>query len=167
MCGIWRLGEGFFFTLCLVIAPTISGHTIPESVPTPFEIPMSMLAYRGAMSKWLTLKPKQEIKTLGASCSRSGNGAISLLFTASSKDALLYLLHVRRGTNCLTTFCWQWCHYAGVVIQNLYFCDIIKGRFSKLSFCCILQGVIQYNEVFILDILVVGHLWKSISDNML
>ena len=46
-------------TLCLVMAPTIRGHTIPESVPTPLEMPMRMLAYRGAMSRWFTLKPKQ------------------------------------------------------------------------------------------------------------
>lgn len=38
-------------TLCLVIAPTIRGHTIPDRVPTPLEIPMRILAYRGAMSK--------------------------------------------------------------------------------------------------------------------
>lgn len=45
-------------TLCLVMAPTMRGHTIPDNVPTPFEMPISMLAYRGAISKWLTLKPK-------------------------------------------------------------------------------------------------------------
>lgn len=45
------------FTLCFVMAPTISGQTIPDKVPTPLEMPMRMLAYRGAMSRWLTLKP--------------------------------------------------------------------------------------------------------------
>lgn len=33
-----------FLTLCLVIAPTMSGQTIPDRVPTPLEIPISMLA---------------------------------------------------------------------------------------------------------------------------
>lgn len=46
------------FTLCLVMAPTMRGHTIPDNVPTPFEMPISMLAYRGAISKWLTLNPE-------------------------------------------------------------------------------------------------------------
>lgn len=46
-----------FLTLFLVIAPTMRGQTIPERVPTPLEMPISMLAYLGAMSKWLTLKP--------------------------------------------------------------------------------------------------------------
>lgn len=31
-------------TLFFVIAPTMSGQTMPESVPTPLEIPMRMLA---------------------------------------------------------------------------------------------------------------------------
>lgn len=35
----WKLS-----TLCLVMAPTMRGHTIPDNVPTPFEIPISMLA---------------------------------------------------------------------------------------------------------------------------
>lgn len=38
------LSEDFFFTLCLVKAPTIRGHTIPDSVPTPLEMPIRMLA---------------------------------------------------------------------------------------------------------------------------
>lgn len=65
--NVWHLEVGAGgFTLCFVIAPTMSGHTIPESVPTPLEIPMSMLAYRGAMSKWLTLKPgRKEGKHFG------------------------------------------------------------------------------------------------------
>lgn len=29
----------------------------PAMVPIPFDMPIRMLAYRGAMSKWLTLKP--------------------------------------------------------------------------------------------------------------
>lgn len=33
-----------FLTLCLVIAPTMSGQTIPDRVPTPLEMPISMLA---------------------------------------------------------------------------------------------------------------------------
>lgn len=45
------------FTLFFVIAPTIIGQTIPDKVPTPLEIPIKMLAYLGAMSKWLTLNP--------------------------------------------------------------------------------------------------------------
>ena len=50
------------FLLCLtlffVIAPTIIGQTIPDSVPTTFEMPIKILAYLGAISKWLTLKPE-------------------------------------------------------------------------------------------------------------
>lgn len=38
-------------TLFFVIAPTIIGHTIPDNVPTPFEIPIKILAYLGAISK--------------------------------------------------------------------------------------------------------------------
>lgn len=45
------------FTLFFVIAPTIIGQTIPDKVPTPLEIPIKMLAYLGAISKWLTLNP--------------------------------------------------------------------------------------------------------------
>lgn len=47
-------------TLFLVMAPTIRGHTMPDRVPTPLEMPMRILAYRGAMSKWLTLNPENE-----------------------------------------------------------------------------------------------------------
>ena len=50
-------------TLFFVIAPTIIGQTIPDNVPTPFEMPIKILAYLGAISKWLTLKP--EIHTEG------------------------------------------------------------------------------------------------------
>lgn len=31
-------------TLCLVMAPTMMGHTMPDNVPTPLEMPMRMLA---------------------------------------------------------------------------------------------------------------------------
>lgn len=31
-------------TLFLVMAPTIRGHTIPDRVPTPLEMPIRMLA---------------------------------------------------------------------------------------------------------------------------
>jgi len=48
------------FTLFFVIAPTIIGQTIPDKVPTPLEIPIKMLAYLGAMSKWLTLNPAMQ-----------------------------------------------------------------------------------------------------------
>lgn len=48
-------------TLFFVIAPTIIGHTIPDKVPTPLEIPINMLAYLGAMSKWLTLNPAMQM----------------------------------------------------------------------------------------------------------
>lgn len=50
----------FPFTLFFVIAPTIIGQTIPDKVPTPLEMPIKMLAYLGAMSKWLTLNPAIE-----------------------------------------------------------------------------------------------------------
>lgn len=50
-------------TLFFVIAPTMIGQTIPDNVPTPFEMPIKILAYLGAISKWLTLKP--EIHTEG------------------------------------------------------------------------------------------------------
>lgn len=33
------------------------GHIKPAMVPIPLDIPMSILAYLGAMSKWFTLKP--------------------------------------------------------------------------------------------------------------
>ena len=32
------------------------GHMMPASVPKPLETPIRILAYRGAMSKWFTLK---------------------------------------------------------------------------------------------------------------
>lgn len=35
-----------------------TGHSRPAIVPIPFEIPISMLAYLGAISKWFTLNPK-------------------------------------------------------------------------------------------------------------
>jgi hypothetical protein len=35
-----------------------TGHSIPERVPTPFDSPIRILAKRGAMSRWFTLKPK-------------------------------------------------------------------------------------------------------------
>ena len=47
-----------FLTLCFVIAPTMSGQTMPDNVPTPLEMPMRILAYRGAISRWLTLNPE-------------------------------------------------------------------------------------------------------------
>lgn len=31
-------------TLCFVMAPTMMGHTMPDNVPTPLEMPMRMLA---------------------------------------------------------------------------------------------------------------------------
>lgn len=31
-------------TLCLVSAPTMRGHTIPDRVPTPLEMPIRILA---------------------------------------------------------------------------------------------------------------------------
>lgn len=58
-------------TLCFVMAPTISGQTIPDKVPTPLEIPMRILAYRGAMSRWLTLKPCEEPLILLSSCDKN------------------------------------------------------------------------------------------------
>lgn len=53
----FRNNIGLKYTLFFVIAPTIIGHTIPDNVPTPFEIPIKILAYLGAISKWLTLNP--------------------------------------------------------------------------------------------------------------
>lgn len=35
---------GKALTLCFVIAPTISGHTMPDKVPTPLEMPIRILA---------------------------------------------------------------------------------------------------------------------------
>jgi len=34
------------------------GHRSPAIVPIPFDMPISILAYLGAMSKWLTLNPE-------------------------------------------------------------------------------------------------------------
>ena len=39
---------------------TMTGQRIPEMVPIPFERPIRMLAYLGAMSRWLTLYPVQK-----------------------------------------------------------------------------------------------------------
>ena len=46
-------------TSFLVAISTKIGHRRPDSVPTPFEIPIKIPAYRGAMSRWLTLKPEK------------------------------------------------------------------------------------------------------------
>lgn len=46
------------------MAPTMIGQTIPDSVPTPLEMPIKILAYLGAMSKWFTLNPETNTKTL-------------------------------------------------------------------------------------------------------
>lgn len=40
------------------------GQTIPDNVPTPFEMPIKMLAYLGAISRWLTLKPEIHVESL-------------------------------------------------------------------------------------------------------
>lgn len=37
---------------------TKKGTRSPAIVPIPFDIPIKILAYLGAMSKWLTLKPE-------------------------------------------------------------------------------------------------------------
>lgn len=37
---------------------TKMGTNNPAIVPTPFDIPIKILAYLGAMSKWFTLKPE-------------------------------------------------------------------------------------------------------------
>lgn len=55
--AICKIVIAMCYTLFFVSAPTIKGHTIPDSVPTPLEMPIRMLAYRGAISRWLTLKP--------------------------------------------------------------------------------------------------------------
>lgn len=44
-------------TLCFVSISVTIGQNMPARVPTPLDIPISILAYRGAMSKWFTLKP--------------------------------------------------------------------------------------------------------------
>lgn len=46
------------------MAPTIIGQTIPDSVPTPLEMPIKILAYLGAMSKWFTLNPEIHTETM-------------------------------------------------------------------------------------------------------
>lgn len=38
-----------------------TGHNRPAIVPIPFEIPISILAYLGAISKWFTLKPATRV----------------------------------------------------------------------------------------------------------
>lgn len=46
------------------MAPTMIGQTIPDSVPTPLEMPIKILAYLGAMSKWFTLNPETYTETV-------------------------------------------------------------------------------------------------------
>lgn len=46
------------------MAPTMIGQTIPDSVPTPLEMPIKILAYLGAMSKWFTLNPEIYTETM-------------------------------------------------------------------------------------------------------
>lgn len=41
----------------LVKSSVTTGHSMPERVPIPLERPIRMLAKRGAMSRWFTLKP--------------------------------------------------------------------------------------------------------------
>lgn len=41
-----------------------AGHNNPAMVPIPFEMPISMLAYLGAISKWFTLNPEKIRDTL-------------------------------------------------------------------------------------------------------
>lgn len=41
-----------------MICSVVMGQAMPERVPTPLLMPIRMEAYRGAMSKWLTLKPE-------------------------------------------------------------------------------------------------------------
>lgn len=45
-------------TLCNVNFSVTIGQIMPANVPKPLDMPIKMLAYRGAMSKWLTLKPE-------------------------------------------------------------------------------------------------------------
>ena len=42
-----------------MMAPVSAGLRIPGMVPTVFEMPMSMAAYFGATSRWLTPNPAQ------------------------------------------------------------------------------------------------------------
>lgn len=42
--AIMSLFDQEVLTLFLVMAPTIRGHTIPDRVPTPLEMPIRMLA---------------------------------------------------------------------------------------------------------------------------
>lgn len=42
--SVMSLFEQDVLTLFLVMAPTIRGHTIPDRVPTPLEMPIRMLA---------------------------------------------------------------------------------------------------------------------------
>jgi hypothetical protein len=39
------------FTPFLVKNSTVTGHNIPANVPTPLDIPIRILAYRGAISR--------------------------------------------------------------------------------------------------------------------
>lgn len=50
-----------YATFFFVSFSTTIGHKSPDKVPTPFEMPMRIPAYRGAMSKWFTLNPIETI----------------------------------------------------------------------------------------------------------
>lgn len=54
---IWKHENIISLTLCLMMILIAAGHRRPAIVPIPFEIPISILAYLGAMSKWFTLNP--------------------------------------------------------------------------------------------------------------
>ena len=41
-----------------VICSVTMGQIIPANVPTPLLMPIKIEAYRGAMSRWLTLNPE-------------------------------------------------------------------------------------------------------------
>lgn len=51
-------GRQFTITFCLMMILIAAGHNNPAIVPIPFEMPISILAYLGAISKWFTLNPE-------------------------------------------------------------------------------------------------------------
>lgn len=59
--SLWRveveLRPMFKLTLLRIIKSITTGQISPAIVPIPLDIPMRILAYLGAMSKWFTLYP--------------------------------------------------------------------------------------------------------------
>lgn len=89
-------------TLFLVMAPTISGQTMPDSVPTPLDMPMRMLAYRGAMSRWLTLKPNEKTDHQSPWCLNNAHlNSAELWFTWNGETREAHSQHQESDGNAL------------------------------------------------------------------